>query len=213
MVWYDLSLSTAPATFVGGCKVLGRVGGHKVGHGVLREGCSLAHKRGFVFRLQFEAGFISLIRSHHHNLKIAGSNITACFKGDKLTTSPSPSLSSPPPWSLSSSPSPSPSSPQQCSLEQPPWLYVCRCWTLMSTQSLFSPAWQASWMVMKENMNKGHLSLLNRVMKRKNKKGYVMLLNMVVKKKINYGCVSLINLVMKKKEIRFLNVQGTCTWW
>ena len=44
------------------------------------------------------------------------------------------------------------------------------------------------------------------------KKGYVMLLNMVVKKKINYGCVSLINLVMKKKEIRFLNVQGTCTW-
>ena len=53
-------------------------------------------------------------------------------------------------------------------------------------------------LAMKENMNKGYLSLLNRVMK-KNKKGYVMLLNMVVKKKINCGCVSLINLVMKKK--------------
>ena len=196
MIWYDLSLSTAPATFVGRWKVLR---GHKVGHGVLWEGRSLAHKRGFVFRLQFEAGFISLIRCHHHNLKIAGSNITACFKGDKLTTSPSPSLSSPPPWSLSSTPSPS--SPQQCSLEQPPWLYVCRCWTLMSTQIHFCPAWQAWWMVMKENMNKGHLSLLNRVMKKKNKKGYVMLLNMVVKKKINYGCVSLLNLVMKKKDM------------
>ena len=53
---------------------------------------------------------------------------------------------------------------------------------------------------MKENMNKGHLSLLNGAMK-KNKKGYVMLLNMVVKKKINYGCVSLLNLVMKKKDM------------
>ena len=77
MIWYDLSLSTAPATFFGRCKVLR---GHKVGHGVLRESCSLAHKRGFVFRLQFEAGFISLIRSHHHNLKIAGSNILLASK-------------------------------------------------------------------------------------------------------------------------------------
>ena len=32
MIWYDLSLSTAPATFVGRWKVLR---GHKVGHGVL----------------------------------------------------------------------------------------------------------------------------------------------------------------------------------